>query len=66
LKVFFTTTPLLIHVDPSKPFVLEMDAFDFATSAILSQLEEDNLLHPVGFRSCKFSLTKINYEIHDK
>jgi hypothetical protein len=28
--------PLLIHVDPSKPFILEMDAFDFALSAILS------------------------------
>jgi hypothetical protein len=43
-----------------------MDAFDFAASAILSQLEEDNLLHLVSFGSCKFSLTEINYEIHDK
>jgi hypothetical protein len=66
LKAFFTTTSLLIHVNPSKAFVLEMDASDFATGAILSQLEEDNLLHPIGFRSCKFSLTEINYEIHDK
>jgi len=33
---------------------------------LLSQLEEDNLLHPVGFHSHKFSLVKINYENHDK
>jgi len=56
----------LIHVNPSKPFVLEMDASDFAASAILSQLEEDNLFHLISFGSCKFFLTEINYEIHDK
>jgi hypothetical protein len=43
-----------------------MDIFDFALGAILSQPREDNLFHPVGFRSCKFSLVKINLEIHDK
>ncbi len=58
--------PLLIHVDPSKPFILEMDAFDFALSAILSESEEDNLLNLVGFHFCKFSPLEINYEIHDK
>jgi hypothetical protein len=36
LKVYFTTTPLLIHVDPSKPFVLEIDISDFAIGAMLS------------------------------
>jgi hypothetical protein len=58
--------PLLIHANPSKPFVLEMDAFDFALSVVLSQLGVDNLLHPIGFRFHKFSLVKINYEFHDK
>jgi hypothetical protein len=43
-----------------------MDASDFAASAILSQLEEDNLFHLISFGSCKFFLTEINYEIHDK
>jgi hypothetical protein len=38
LKVFFTTTPLLIRVEPSKPFVLETDVFDFVVGVVLSQL----------------------------
>jgi hypothetical protein len=41
LKASFTIAPLLIHVNPSKPFVLEMDIFDFALGAILSQPKED-------------------------
>ncbi len=55
-----------IDVDPSKPFVLEIDTSNFALSVVLSQPEEDNLLHPLGFRSCKFSPIEINYETHDK
>jgi hypothetical protein len=31
-----TTAPLLIHVDPSKPFVLETDAFDFVINVVFS------------------------------
>jgi hypothetical protein len=42
LKASFTTTPLLIHAYPSKPFVLEMNIFDFAIGAILSQLGKNN------------------------
>jgi hypothetical protein len=60
------TAPLLIHADPSKPFVLEMDASNFALNVILSQPGEDNLFHPIGFRSHKFFPVEINYEIHDR
>jgi hypothetical protein len=66
LKASFIIAPLLIHVDPSKPFVLEMDTSNFTIGVVLSQLGENNLLHPFGFLSHKFSLVKINYEIHDK
>jgi hypothetical protein len=66
LKASFMIAPLLIHVGPSKPFVLETDAFDFALCVVLSQPKENNLLHPIGFHSHKFSPPKINYEIHDK
>jgi len=58
--------PTLIHVNPSKPFVLEMDAFDFALGVVFSQLGEDNLFHPIGFHFRKFNLVEINYKIHDK
>jgi hypothetical protein len=53
LKASFTTTPLLIHVDLSKPFVLEMNTSDFALGDVFSQPGEYNLLHPIGLCSCK-------------
>jgi hypothetical protein len=36
LKVFFTTTRLLIHANPSKHFVLETNVSDFKIGVILS------------------------------
>ncbi len=56
----------MIHADLSKPFVLKMDASNFALNVVLSQPKKDNLLHLVGFRSHKFFPIKINYEIHEK
>jgi hypothetical protein len=60
------TTPLLIHANPSKPFVLEMNGSDFALGVILSQPKENNLFPLIGFHFCKFSPIEINYEIHHK
>ncbi len=65
LKTSFTTAPILIHADFSKPFFMETDASDFALGAVLSQMEGGRL-HPVAFHSRKFSAAEINYEIHDK
>jgi len=66
LKKAFTTAPILTHPDFQKPFFLETDASDFALGAILSQPDKDKCLHPIAFHSQKFSVAKINYEIHDK
>jgi len=55
-----------LHVNPSNPFVWETYIFDFTIGAMLSQLGKDNLLHHVGLRFHKFSLAKIDYEIHNK
>ncbi len=66
LKASFITTPLLIHVDLSNPFILEMDTSDFASGVVFSQPREDNFFHLIGFCFCKFFLAKINYKIHDK
>jgi hypothetical protein len=65
LKVFFTTTPFLIHANPTKPFVSETNASNFTLGVILSQHGKDNFLHHVGFHFCKFSPSEINYKIHD-
>ena len=36
LKKAFTSAPVLAHVDPQKPFIIEADASDFALGSILS------------------------------
>jgi hypothetical protein len=59
LKVYFTTTPLLIHEDPSKPFVLEMDTYDFVVGVVLSQVGKYNLFHLVNFHYHKFFLQRL-------
>jgi hypothetical protein len=66
LKASFTIAPFLIHIDLSKPFILETDAFGFIIGVLLSKLGKINLFHLVNFHSCKFFHSKINYEIHDK
>ena len=66
LKKAFTSAPILVHVDPSCPFIIETDASDFALGAILSQYQDDQLLHPVAFYSRKFSPAEINYDVYDK
>jgi hypothetical protein len=66
LKKAFTSAPILIHVDSSKPFFLETDASDFVLGSILSQYGKDGQFHPIAYHSRKFSAAEINYEIHDK
>ena len=66
LKTAFTTDPVLVHPDFSKPFFMETDASDFVLGAVLSQLGDGEKLHLVAFHSRKFSAAEINYEIHDK
>ncbi len=63
LKAYFMYVLILIHVNP---FVLEMDAFDFVVGTMFSHLGENKKNHPIGFHSCNFSLSKINYKVHDK
>ena len=66
LKEAFTSAPILMHADLSKPFIIEADASDFALGSILSQIGNDGKLHPLAFHSRKFEAAEINYEIHDK
>jgi len=49
LKASFTIAPLLIHVDPPKPFVSKTDASNYALSVVFSQPKKLNLFHLVGF-----------------
>ena len=66
LKTAFTTAPILRIPSDTAPFRLETDSSDFATGAVLEQLGEDNLWHPVAFYSKSLNEHERNYEIYDK
>ena len=49
-----------------KKIIIEIDVSKIALSAILSQLDKKNRLHPIIFYSKKFTILELNYNIHDK
>lgn len=45
---------------------MECDASDFVVAGVLSQKDNEGVLHPVAFFSRKMSPAECNYEIYDK
>lgn len=66
LKNSFISAPILKHFDPTKEVFVECDASDFVSSGILSQEDDQGVLHPVAFMSKKYDPAECNYEIYDK
>ena len=64
LKGLFTSAPVLILPQPSRQFIMEVDASDVGIGTVLSQrLEEDQHVHPVAFLSHRFSPAEMNYDV---
>jgi hypothetical protein len=66
LKATFTSAPILARFDPDRDVIVEMDASDYVSTGVLSQYDDDNVLHPVAYFSKKHSPVECNYEIYDK
>jgi hypothetical protein len=66
LKWRICESPVLRHADPTKKFILETDALDYAYGAVLSQKGEDGRFHPVAFYSKSMTPVERNYRILDK
>ncbi|KAK3544371.1 hypothetical protein QTP86_010148 [Hemibagrus guttatus] len=67
LKKAFTTAPLLIHPDPDKPFIVEVDASTTGVGAVLSQQQGNpSRLHPCAFFSRKLNPAERNYDIGNR
>jgi transposase InsO family protein len=66
LKTCFTTAPVLRRFDHDRDVVVETDASDYVSAGILSQYDDDGVLHPVAYFSKKHSPAECNYEIYDK
>lgn len=56
--------PILKHLDPKGQSLL--DASDRVTGGIVSQYDDDGVLHPVTFYSKSMIRAECNYHIHDK
>ena len=46
--------------------MIETDALDYASAAILSQVEPNREIHLITYLSWTFSDTELNYDTHDK
>jgi len=66
LKKAFTSTPILTHWIPDAQLIVETNALDYALTAILSIINEDNEVHPVAFHFHTFTTAELNYDTHDK
>lgn len=66
LKKAFTTAPILQHFNPEKEIIVETDASDYVSAGVLSQYDDNQVLHPIAFFSKKHTPAECNYEIYDK
>jgi hypothetical protein len=66
LKTAFTTAPILRHFDYDREVIVQTDASDFISARVLSQYDDNGVLHPIAFFSQKHSPAECNYEIYDK
>jgi hypothetical protein len=66
LKATFTSAPVLAHFDPDWDVIVETDTSDYVSTSVLSQYDDDNVLHPMAYYSKKHSPVECNYEIYDK
>lgn len=66
LKALLTDTPVLRAPDLQKPFVLQVDASDLGTGAVLLQEGEDSILHPIGYYSHKLKSYQRSYATIEK
>jgi len=66
LKQRFTSAPILLMPDFSKPFRLETDASDYDYGTILSQQSDNGHWLPVAYMSKQMLPAEHNYVIYDK
>jgi hypothetical protein len=66
LKHAFCTALILRHFNQTKPVIIEVDDSDYVYGGVLSQLDDEGVLHPCAFVSKKFDSAELNYEIYNK
>jgi hypothetical protein len=57
---------ILRHFDLDRSIIVEIDVFDYVSNDILSQYDDEEVLHFVVYFSKKHNSIECNYEIYDK
>ncbi len=66
LKKQVSSTSVLRHFDLKWQAILKIDASNYVKDEILSQYNDDDVLHSIIFYSKSMILAEINYHIYDK
>ncbi len=59
-------TSILRHFNQTCETILEIDSFNYVNNEVLSQYNDEEVLHSIVFYSKNMSSAKCNYEIYDK
>ncbi len=66
MKRRMTETSILRHFDQTRETILKTDSFDYVNDEVLSQYDDEEVLHSIAFYSKNMSSAECNYEIYDK
>ena len=66
LKNCVCKAPIFCHFDPSKQCFMETNSSNYVNAGVLSQLDDEGVLHPVAYFSRKMAPAECNYKIYDK
>jgi len=59
-------TFILRHFDQTRETILEINSFNYVNDEVLSQYDDEEILHSIAFYSKNMFSAKCNYEIYDK
>jgi hypothetical protein len=62
----YTTSPALRHFDYKREVIIETDASNYVFAVVLSQCDDEGVLHPAAYFSKKYTSAECNYDIYEK
>ncbi len=66
MKRFMIETLILCHFDQTRETILEINSFNYVNDEVLSQYDDEEILHSIAFYSKNMFSAECNYEIYDK
>ncbi len=66
MKRCMIETSILRHFDQTHETILEINSFNYVNDEVLSQYDDEDVLHSIVFYSKNMSFAECNYEIYDK